>query len=287
MTAFGAALPRRAGALVRRAAARPQGFAARSALALLLVLLVAPFLPVVVWSVTRAWFYPAIVPQTLDLSAWTSVFSATSGVPAALGRSVLIALSATGLAMLFGVPAGRALALHRFPGRRLVEVLVLAPLVVPPLAVAMGLHAVFLKIGLAGTVPGVVLAHIIPTLPYVILVSASVFSAFDTGLEDQARSLGATPSQVLRHVTVPLLAPGLAVAALFAFLVSWSQYGLTLLVGSGRVPTMPLILMQFVTAGRQDVAGAIAVLTVLPGVLALVLSARILAAAAARERTTS
>ncbi|WP_210215616.1 ABC transporter permease [Mongoliimonas terrestris] len=256
---------------------------ARIATGALIALLLLPFVPVLLWSVTRGWFYPAILPPALDLAAWGVVGSPESGIPAAVLRSVGIALGATVLSMLIGVPAGRALGLHAFPGRRWVEALVLAPLVVPPLAVAMGLHAVFLRLGLAGTATGVMIVHLIPTLPYVVLVSASVFSRFDPRVEDQARTLGASRLQVLRHVTVPMLAPGLAVAALFAFLVSWSQYGLTLLVGGGQVPTMPLILNQYVTAGRSDVAAAIALLTVLPGLVALVLSARILARASRRD----
>lgn len=284
MTAVDVAGAKPADVARRKVRAGVRARAARIAIFALVALLLLPFVPVLLWSVTRGWFYPAILPPAVDLAAWGVVAAEASGIPAAVARSILIALGATLVAMLIGVPAGRALGLHTFPGKRWVEALVLAPLVVPPLAVAMGLHAVFLRLGLAGTATGVMIVHLVPTLPYVVLVSSSVFSRFDRRVEDQARTLGASRLQVIRHVTVPMLAPGLAVAALFAFLVSWSQYGLTLLVGGGQVPTMPLILNQYVTAGRSDVAAAIALLTVLPGLLALVLSARILARANRRDR---
>jgi putative spermidine/putrescine transport system permease protein len=116
--------------------------------------------------------------------------------------------------------------------------------------------------------------HLIPVLPYVILVMAGVFANFDKGLEDQARSLGATGWQVMWHVTRPGVAGGVMVAALFAFLVSTGQYILTLVIGGGRVETLPLLLFSFASAGRHDIAGAIGVIYVLPGVAILLWTAR-------------
>ena len=119
-----------------------------------------------------------------------------------------------------------------------------------------------------------VLAHLIPVLPYMVLVLAAVFARLDRGQEEQARSLGATPLQVLRHVTLPLVWPGLVTAMLFGFLVSWAQYLPTLAIGVGRVQTLPLALYSFATSGRNDVTGAIAILYLLPGLLALALAGR-------------
>lgn len=119
-----------------------------------------------------------------------------------------------------------------------------------------------------------ILAHLIPTLPYMVLIMAAVFSRFDTAHEDQARSLGARPWQVWWHVTLPAIRPGLMTACLFAFLVSWSQYLLTLVIGGGRVQTLPLTLFSFASAGRNDVTGAIALIYILPGLLVLALTAR-------------
>jgi putative spermidine/putrescine transport system permease protein len=106
------------------------------------------------------------------------------------------------------------------------------------------------------------------------LVMAAVFSRFDPALEAQARTLGATPWQAFRAVTLPVILPGLMTAALFAFLVSWSQYLLTLAIGGGRVQTLPLLLFSFASAGRNDITGAIALLYILPGLLILILTAR-------------
>lgn len=236
--------------------------------------LVLPILPLVIWSFAYGWRFPDLLPRDWSLDAWSYALSPSSGVLKSLFITTLIATATTLLAALIGVPAGRALALHRFRGKALVTLLLLAPTVLPGIAVAFGLHGVFLRLGLAGTTTGVILAHLVPVLPYMTLVMAAVFARFDPDLEAQARSLGATPWQCFRHVTLPAILPGLLTAALFSFLVSWSQYLLTLAIGGGRVQTLPLVLFSFASAGRNDLAGAVALICVLPGLVILILTAR-------------
>jgi putative spermidine/putrescine transport system permease protein len=104
----------------------------------------------------------------------------------------------------------------------------------------MGLHTIFVYTGLADTIVGVILVHLIPSAPYAILMLTVSFTRLDPDLEAQARTLGASSFEVMRFVTLPAIAPGLAVAGSFAFLISWSQYLLTLFIGGGRVLTLPL-----------------------------------------------
>ncbi len=247
--------------------------------AVLVVWLVLPMVPLLIWSFARGWRFPDLLPQDWTLQAWQFALSGRSGVLESLGTTVQIAGLATLAAVLVGVPAGRALGLYRFRGKALVEMLILAPLIVPGIAVALGLHSVFLQLGLTNSLWGVVLVHLIPTLPYMILVMAGIFAGFDPDYEAQARSLGASALQTFRHVTLPAILPGLVVGALFAFLVSWSQYILTLLIGGGRVITLPLLLFNYASAGRNDLTGAIGIIYVLPGVIILIFTARYLSGA--------
>ncbi len=236
--------------------------------------LVLPILPLVVWSGAHGWRFPDLLPQQWSGKAWAYALSPASGVLSSFVTTSLIAAATTLLAAVIGLPAGRALGLHRFRGKGLVLLLLLAPAILPGLAMVFGLHGLFLRLGLTGSIPGVILAHLIPVLPYMVLIMAAVFSRFDPAYEDQARSLGATPFQTFRAVTLPAILPGLITGALFAFLVSWSQYLLTLAIGGGRVQTLPLLLFSFASAGRNDVTAAIALLYLLPGLLILAVSAR-------------
>ena len=242
--------------------------------AVLIVWLVLPLVPLAIWSFAHGWRFPHVLPQEWTLDAWRYAVSDTAGVLGSLAMTTWIAALVTGLAVLIGVPAGRALGMHQFRGKAVVELIVLAPVIVPGIAAGLGLHAVFIGLGLTNTVTGVVLVHLIPALPYMILVMSGIFAGFDPAHEQQARSLGASGWQAFRHVTLPAILPGIIVGGLFTFLVSWSQYILTLLIGGGRVVTLPLLLFNFAASGRNDITGAIAMIYILPGVVILALTAR-------------
>ena len=242
--------------------------------AILVVWLVLPLVPLAIWSFARGWRFPDLLPQQWSLRAWNYALSDTAGVLESLGLTIGISLGATVLSILVGVPAGRALGLYQFKGKQAVELIILAPVIVPGIAVALGIHSVFISLGLTNTLAGVMLVHLVPTLPYMVLVMAGIFANHDPAFEAQARSLGASPLQTFRHVTLPAIMPGIIVGGLFAFLVSWSQFILTLLIGGGRVVTLPLLLFNFAAAGRNDITGAIGMIYILPGTLILLMTAR-------------
>lgn len=245
-------------------------------ISLLLIWLIAPMIPLLIWSFSFRWFFPDVVPSQLSTRAWEYVFSPTADVFSALLTTTYIALAVTIISILIGIPAGRALGMHNFRGKRVVELMILAPTIVPGLAVVLGIHVVFIRYGLANTMHGVILVHLIPTLPYMTLVMSGVFANYDAEFEEQARSLGAGPITTLWYVMVPAILPGIIVGGLFTFLISWSQYILTLLIGGGRVVTLPLLLFGFATSGDNSITGALSIVFVLPGILILLLTSRYL-----------
>ncbi len=245
-------------------------------LPLLLVGLLTPFLPLLLWSVAGGYRFPALLPAQTTGRGLRLLTDPQTKVLTGLENSTVIAVSVAVVAGLIGLSAGRALGMHRFRGRRLVQFLLLAPIIVPGLAVTLGIQVFFIRYGLAGTRLGVVLVHLVPTIPYVTLVMSSVYANFDPAYEEQARVLGAGPVQVQVRVTLPAVLPGLAVAALFAFLISWSEYILTLLVGGGSVQTLPLLLFAYVGSADVNAAAVLGLALVLPPMLLLGLTAVLL-----------
>jgi putative spermidine/putrescine transport system permease protein len=243
------------------------------------VLLVGPILALILYALSTRWFFPQLLPAEWTLTPWLRQLS-DPRTQAALGTSLLTAGITTVLALLLGLPAARVLGLRPFRGRSLVLLILFLPTVVPPLAIGMGLNVLFLRLGLAGSVLGVVLVHVVPVLPYTIFALLGVFARYDEGYELQAYTLGASPPHVWLRVALPLLGPGLAVAALFAFLVSWSQYVLTLLIGGGRVITLPILLFAAVAGGNPTSIAGLALLFAAPPVIAIALAARALSAGA-------
>jgi putative spermidine/putrescine transport system permease protein len=237
-------------------------------------LALAPIALLVVWSFARGWYWPALLPREWSSRAWAYVFSPLSDVFPSLVASVAIALAVTLLALLIALPAARALALHRFRGRGAAIFLLLLPVLAPPLASAMGVHSLFVRYGLTDTLLGVILVHLIPAAPYATLMLMGSFSGFDVDAEAQARTLGASQLAVWRYVTLPAIAPGLAVAAAFAFLVSWSQYLTTLFIGGGRVMTLPLTLVVFQRSGDESITAALSLVFLAPAVVVFSIVAR-------------
>jgi putative spermidine/putrescine transport system permease protein len=249
----------------------------RSIAALLLVIWsILPLVPLVIWSVARGWRYPNLWPREISFAAWQFAVSDRSGVLGSLATSLFISTVTAVLAMAMAIPAGRALGQRSFGGQAFIKGAMIVPILMPGIVVALGLHGVFLALGLTNSVAGVILVHLVPTLPYAVLVMAATFARYDTAHEDQARCLGASPVQVFWHVTLPAILPGVLVGGLFAFLISWSQFILTLMIGGGRVTTLPLLLFGFATSGRNDLTGAIGVIYVLPGLLILIATSRAL-----------
>ena len=245
---------------------------------LLLVGTVLPLLPLLVWAFAGQWRYPALWPAEGSLRGIRLLLEPRSQVPQGLITSTVIATTVALLACVVGYPAGRALGMHRFRGRRAVQFLLLAPVIVPGLASAVGLEVFFIRAGLSGTVAGVVLVQLMPTVPYAATVLGAAFANLDPDYERQARALGAGALQVLLFVTLPMLRPSLLLAGLFTFLISWSEYVLTLLVGGGQVTTLPLLLFAAISSSDTTVAAALGMLMIAPPLVLVVASTRLLSA---------
>lgn len=230
-----------------------------------------PFGVLALWAFTRAWYFPDALPRAWSIAGWQQLLFAPAGggsqFRAAFGQSLQIALFTTLLALGVGIPAGRVLGTRPVPAW--LRLLLLLPIITSPLAVLMGIQGVLIRLRLDSTLLAVVLVHLIPTIPYMALVMGSVFARFDRGYEAQARCLGADPWQVWWQVTLPLIAPGAAIGAVFAFLISWNEFLLTFFVGGGRVLTLPMLLYSLLQGGNNTLVAAVAFLSLLPGWLAL------------------
>lgn len=235
-----------------------------------------PLAPQLLWSFAANWFFPNLWPQQWGLKAWRYLLSPSSQVGEALVSSLLLALAVVVLAVAIGLPAARVLGLQQFRGKQLVTWLITAPLFVPTLVVIMGIHILFIRYNLADTFFGVVLVHLIPALPYFVLVMSSVFANYATEFEETARTLGAGPLRTFWYITLPTIFPGLTVAILFTFLVSWSQYITTVLIGGGRVVTLPMVLFPLISAANHASAAAVSLVFIFPAILVLILTSRAL-----------
>lgn len=239
-------------------------------------MVVTPIVPLVVWSGSRTWPYPDLLPS--EGSTRGLLLLATVETGQALLTSLVVATAVAVLSCAIGLPAGRAIGLHRWRGRRVVQLLLVAPVIVPGIAVVLGLQVFFIRYGLSESVLGVVLVQLVLGVPYAALILGGAFESFDADLERQAQVLGAGPWRTTALVTVPVIAPALAAAGVLAFVISWSEYILTLLVGGGQVQTLPLLLLSTIGTADTSAAAAMGLLLIMPPVLLLLAVSRLLRA---------
>ena len=187
-------------------------------------------------------------------------------------RSLYIGAATAVLALALGVPLAFALARGRFAGRLLVDRLALAPLVVPTIILSVGLYGLFAKLKLIGEWYGLVAAHTVLALPFVVLNVSAVLYKLDRSLERAARSLGAGPLRTFATVMLPLLWPGIASGAIFAFLISFDEIVVAMFV-SGSNPTLPKLMFDGIRYELNPVVAAVSSQLIAVTTLALLASA--------------
>ncbi|MEU8010330.1 molybdate ABC transporter permease subunit [Micromonospora parva] len=206
------------------------------------------------------------------------------GALTALRLSVQTATLATALCLLLGVPLAWLLARVEFPGRRLVRALVTVPLVLPPVVGGVALLLVFGRRGLLGgwldntfgitlpfTTTGVVLAEAFVAMPFLVIAVEGALRAADHRYEEAAATLGASRWTAFTHVTLPLVAPGLAAGAVLCWARALGEFGATITFAGnypGRTQTMPLaVYLALETDLESAIVLSLVLLVVSVGIL--------------------
>ncbi len=233
------------------------------------LLFLVPLLALVVQAASARWFFPQLLPEewqpelVLDLLERNEVRSA-------IESSASIAVVATLIALIVGLPAAWVLGTRNIPGRSAIVVLLIMPQLLPPLTASMGLSISFLTAGVSGGFIPVVIAHVVQVLPFVVGISALTFSRLDQGYVAVGQGLGLPPSTLWRYVVWPMTRVGVLLAAYVGFVISWSQYLITLFVGGGRVITLPMLVLSSGSGSNVSIFAALAfVMSVVPMALFL------------------
>lgn len=234
--------------------------------------IIIPLLILPVWSLSSRWVWPKLWPEGLSLRGVEELFSSYSQVPAVLLGSIGLSFFVAVLAAIIGMMTARALVFYDFRGKEIILFGVNLPIIVPATAFAMGVHVVFIQMNLADTFLGVVLVHLIYALPYTVNIMLDLTKSVGKGLEIQAQVLGVSPFKAFFYVTLPLLMPGIMSSFSMAYIISFSQYFLTLMIGGGKVKTLAVLMVPFIQSGDRTIASAYAVVFVLSTMLVFILT---------------
>ena len=219
-----------------------------------------PFVIVAVFSVAERWAFPAPWPTAWQPERWLDGLAGSLAGSTAL--SVGISLAVAAVATTGGYVTGKAVAGSRH-GRALLFLAYL-PFAMSPVVLGVCLLFLYLKAGLVGTAVGVVLAQCVFAYGFAVVFFQAFWTPELRALGDLVRTLGGTPWQTLRLALLPASRGALVLCFVQTFLLSWFQYGLTLLVGAGRVQTLPVRVFAFVGEANPYVAAMAACLLVAP-----------------------
>ena len=213
--------------------------------------LVSPAILVFLWmlslslknEVDNMSFVPVFIPNPPTLNNFVEVFERNDFLTYTI-NSVIVSFSATGLALLLGVPAGFGVAkakAHR------VAALIMIARVTPGLSYLIPLFLLFQWIGLTGSLAPLVITHLVITVPIVVWVMIGFFEGLPSELEEAALVDGATIWQAFRHIALPLARPGIVVAMILAFIFSWNNFIFGVVLAGRTTRTLPVAVYNVIS----------------------------------------
>jgi putative spermidine/putrescine transport system permease protein len=234
------------------------------------IFMLAPLAMVVLVSFTDKGY----IAMPFDGASWRwyrSILEAPDFINA-FWRSLGLAATAATLATMVSVPAGMAIAWHRFPGREAMLGLLLSPLMVPHVVLGIALLRFLTQIGASGTLWGLTAAHTVIVLPYVLRLVVAAATGFDRSIAQAAQSLGASAWTVFRRIELPLIIPGVAGGWMIAFINSFDELTMSIFVASASTETLPVKMYNHIANTIDPLLASVStVLIVLTLVLMLVL----------------
>lgn len=234
--------------------------------------LFAPILVIAIASVNPAGIS---FPPTGITGEWYLAILDDSRLLSAVFISVIVAAAATIITLPLVILMALALRDTNFRGSALLENFFLAPISVPQVVVGLSILVYFNTFELVGTITGLVLAHLVITIPYALRTVLAALKGFNPELEEAASNLGASRFQTVRYVTLPLVRPAMIAGAGFAFVMSLTNFTISVFLVGAQTVTLPVQIFQYVTFSIEPAVTAIATIIVLISFLIVVLIERL------------
>ncbi|WP_058328476.1 ABC transporter permease [Sinorhizobium sp. Sb3] len=241
--------------------------------------LLIPFALATLWSlvdVDHPWAYPAMFPPVLSVSRWSEVWN-TTALPQALINSYTLAPCVAVLTVVLALPTAYAFGRLEFPGKSVMQILTLLPLVLPGFVVAIFFSSLLIKLGVYSRFAGILIGHTVMFLPFAIRILSVSFALIRQDLIDAARDMGASPAAVFRSAFLPIIRPGLLAAFIIVFIQSIEEFAISYVIGAPDFTTVPTILFSYLGYNFiRPNAAVVSLILVVPNVLLMLLVERFL-----------
>jgi spermidine/putrescine transport system permease protein len=247
------------------------GWITKAFLAAVLVFLYLPIVVMIAMAFNRSALYE--LPFTFDL-VWFKALAQNDRLLQASWNSVWIACVNTVIATALGTLAAYAFARYEFRAKRILQLLLFPPITIPWLIIGTSMLIFFFWTGIGRGLHAILLGHVALSLPYVIVVVGARLASFGPELEEAAATLGASPVQAFFRVTLPVLAPGIIAAALFAFAVSFDQFVISYFLAPPGTSTLPVEIYTAIRKGFTPEINAISSIIILVSMGLMLIVAR-------------
>lgn len=234
---------------------------------LLFACCVLPILILLLLSFSFNWVYPNILPKQFTTNNWYEFLFRNSRLKQSFINSFFIAVAVSFFATTSGFVTAKWIAYHR--RRNLLLTLSYLPFALSPVIFAVCLKYYFLKLGLAGNLGGVILAQLIITFPYSVIFFASFWNKTVKNYEDVSSTLGCSNFLTFKKIILPQAKQFLITCFFQCFIISWFEYGLTTVIGYGKVETLTINVFQFIKESNTYYASLSSCLLILPPILLL------------------
>ncbi len=216
-------------------------------LILLLIFLGIPITLTILFSFFAFYKYPQLLPSKFTLDYWYNFFFKNQLMIKSVITSLSVGLLSACLSTIVGFMTARGLVHNKKSKLTKVITLYSMPLFLPITALFIGVHLVMIKLSLANTLLGVIIAHMILSIPYSTNIAISFFQGIPKNMEQLARTLGCSEIVLFKKVLLPMITPGLLFSTAVCFLLSFSDYFAALLIGGGKVITLSTLLYPYIS----------------------------------------
>ena len=216
-------------------------------------------------------------PEGLSLR-WVFAFLGSATFMHAYLFSLVLAAITMVISTVIGAMASIYLTRSTFRGAAAMRGFFMAPIVLPGLVLGLALYVFYVSsdIGLARSLPGLLIGHVLVTCPFVIATVTASLVGFDLSLEEAARSLGAGPLTAFRLITLRIISPGVGAGAIFAFIVSFGQFDLSLYLGTPNLTGLPMAMYISLRYKFEPTAAAAGIFAIVLVVVSMLLSSRLI-----------
>ena len=236
-----------------------------------------PLMMAVLWSLVdpdKPWSYPQTFPESFSFHHWVNIFKYTS-IGKAIFNSFFIAFATTAVSFLLSMPTAFALGRRKLKGRETLKIGMLLPIVFPGMALALFLGRVFITMGLSQSYVGVILAHTIIGMPFMMRILTVSFESIPQEMIDAAENLGAGAWTKFWEIYFPMILPGFLAGSIFTFIASIEEFNLTFIIGAPQIQTIPTVLYSYLGANfLRTSASVVSLILIIPSIILLIVTER-------------